>query len=87
LLPTGPSLGWGHWAVCKSGIYFLDYEAEPRPSIEFYSFLTRRISPVLTFEKQPARLQPSLSARADGKTVYYTQYDREGVIKMIEVSR
>jgi Tol biopolymer transport system component len=44
-----PQLGfWGHWAVSEAGIYFLDFEAEPRPTIEFYRFATRRISPVLT---------------------------------------
>ncbi len=77
---------WGHWAVTRDGLYLLDIEAEPRPSIEFYSFATRRITPVLTFSKQPARLQPSLSATMDGKTIYYTQYDRQSVIKMIEFS-
>jgi dipeptidyl aminopeptidase/acylaminoacyl peptidase len=81
-----PQVGfWGHWAVTEAGIYFLDFEAEPRPTIEFYRFADRRISSVLTLEKQPARLQPSLSATLDGKTVYYTQYDRESVIKMMEI--
>ena len=83
-----PQLGfWGHWAVSKSGIYFLDNEAEQGPTIEFYSFATQRISPVLTLEKQPARLQPSLSATADGKTIYYTQSESQSVIKMMEISQ
>ena len=83
-----PQLGfWRHWAVCKSGIYFLDFEAEPRPGIEFYAFASRRTSHVLTFEKQPVRLEPSLSATADGKTLYFSQYDRESVIKMMEISQ
>jgi hypothetical protein len=82
-----PQIGfWGYWAVTEAGIYFLDFEAEPRPSIDFYSFVTRRISPVLALEKKPARLQASLSTTADGKTLYYTQNDREGVIKMMEIS-
>jgi Tol biopolymer transport system component/DNA-binding winged helix-turn-helix (wHTH) protein len=81
-----PQLGfWGHWAVCEAGIYFLDLEVDPRPTIEFYGFATRRISPVLTLEKQPARQQPSLSATANGKTVYYTQYDRQSVIKLMDI--
>jgi Tol biopolymer transport system component/DNA-binding winged helix-turn-helix (wHTH) protein len=82
-----PQLGfWGHWAVCPSGLYFLDVEAEPRPTIEFYRFPTRRISPILMFEKQPGRLQPSLSTTADGRTVYYMQFDLQSVIKMMELS-
>ena len=78
---------WGHWAVSEAGIYFLDFEADPRPTVEFYSFATRRVSPVFTLEKQPARQQPSLSATADGKTIYYTQYDRQSVIKLMEIAR
>ena len=34
-----------------------------------------------------ARLQPSLSATMDGRTIYYTQYDRQSVIKMMEFAR
>jgi Tol biopolymer transport system component/DNA-binding winged helix-turn-helix (wHTH) protein len=80
-----PQLGyWGHWAVSTFGLYLLDTEAEPTPAIEFYRFATRRISPVLTLEKRPARQQPSLSATADGRTVYYTQYDRQSVIKLMD---
>ncbi len=82
-----PQIGfWGYWAVTQAGIYFLDFEAEPRPSIDFYSFVTRRISRVVALEKKPARLQASLSVTPDGKTLYYTQNDRESVIKMMDIS-
>jgi len=83
-----PQVGfWGHWAVTRTGLYLLDADAEPRPRIEFYDFATRRISPVLTLEKRPLRLYPSLSATADGRTIYYTQYDYQSVIKMMEIAR
>ena len=82
-----PQVGyWGHWAMTWAGLYVLNTDAEPRPTIEFYRFATRRISSVLTLEKQPARQHPSLSATADGKTIYYTQYDRQSVIKLMEFS-
>ena len=58
--------------------------SKPHPTIDFYNFATGKISPVLTFDERPARLQPSLSATADGKTLYFTQYDRQSVIKMME---
>ena len=77
---------WGHWAVTKTGLYLLNREADAAPRIEFYDFATRHISPVLTLEKRPLRLCPSLSATADGRTIYYTQYDRQSVIKMMEIS-
>jgi Tol biopolymer transport system component/DNA-binding winged helix-turn-helix (wHTH) protein len=82
-----PQVGyWGHWALTQDGLYLLNTDAEPRPTIEFYRFATRRISSVLTLEKQAARQHPSLSATADGKTIYYTQYDRQSVIKLMEFS-
>ncbi len=80
-----PQLGfWGHYAATATGLYVLDYDAEPHPTIDFYNFATQKISPVLTLDERPARLQPSLSATADGKTLYFTQYDRQSVIKMME---
>lgn len=77
---------WGHWATTKAGLYLLNAGAQPRPRIEFYDFATRRTSPVLTLEKWPLRLQPSLSATADGRTIYYTQYDQQSVLKLMEIS-
>ena len=83
-----PQVGyWGHFAVTEAGLYVLDAEADPRPTILFYRFATQRLTPVLTLEQRPARLQPSLSATRDGRTLYYTQYDRQSVIKMMEFAR
>jgi Tol biopolymer transport system component/DNA-binding winged helix-turn-helix (wHTH) protein len=82
-----PQFGyWGYWAISEPGLYFLDLAAEPRPTIEFYRFSTRRTSPVLTLEQRPEREEPSLSATIDGRTLYYTQHDRQNVIKMMEIS-
>lgn len=82
-----PQLGyWGHWAVTREGLYVLNTDADPRPEIEFYRFSTGRSAAVLALDKRPARLQPSMSASADGKTIYYSQYDRQSVIKMMEFS-
>ena len=75
---------WGHWAVTESGLYLLDADAEPRPTIEFYSFATRRITRVLSLEQKPSDWQPSLSASRDGRTVFYTQTDPQSAIKMVE---
>jgi dipeptidyl aminopeptidase/acylaminoacyl peptidase len=75
---------WGHWAVTESGLYLLDADAEPRPTIEFYSFATRRITRVLSIEQKPSAWQPSLSASRDGRTVFYSQSDPQSAIKMVE---
>jgi Tol biopolymer transport system component/DNA-binding winged helix-turn-helix (wHTH) protein len=82
-----PQFGyWGYWAMGELGLYFLDLAAEPRPTIEFYRFATRRTSPVLALDHRPEREEPSLSATRDGRTLYYTQHDRQNVIKMMEIS-
>ena len=83
-----PQLGyWGHFAVTQSGLYFLDADADPRPAVDFYRFASGRTSLALALEQRPARLQPSLSATPDGKTLYYTQYDRQSVLKLMEFAR
>jgi Tol biopolymer transport system component/DNA-binding winged helix-turn-helix (wHTH) protein len=78
---------WGHWAVTRTGLYLLDAEAEPRPRIEFYDFQTQRISTVLSLEKRPAWYEAGLSATADGRTIYYNQWDLQSVIKIMQFSR
>ena len=50
---------WGHWAVTEGGLYLLNADAEPRPTIEFYSFATRRITPVLCLKRAPALGTPA----------------------------
>jgi hypothetical protein len=83
-----PQVGyWGHWAVTQDGLYLLNADAEPRPGIEFYRFATRHITSVFTMEMQPARQQSSLSASRDGRTLYYTQYDGQSGIKLMEFAR
>ena len=80
-----PQVGyWGKWSVTESGLYLLDADAEPRPTIEFYSFATRHITPVLSLETSTIAWQPSLSASRDGRTLFYTQYDPQSVIRMVE---
>ena len=78
---------WGHWAQTAWGIYVLNADSDSGPRIEFYDFATRDSRPVLSFEKHPLAAFPSLSATADGKTLYYTQGDQQSVIKMMEFSR
>ena len=75
---------WGYWGITRVGLYLLNTGAELGSRIEFYSFTTRRASPVFTLAKGPWYLQSSLSASADGKTIYYVQFDRQSVIKMME---
>ncbi len=80
-------LYWGLWALTKPGIYFVNADAEPTARIEFLDFTTRRISPVLFLEKNVPWAEPSLSATADGKTIYYSLSESSSVIKLMEIPR
>jgi hypothetical protein len=75
---------WGHWAVTESGLYLLDADAEPGPTIGFYSFATRRITPVISLQDKPNSWHAGLSASRDGRTVFYSQVDPQSAIKMVE---
>jgi Tol biopolymer transport system component len=80
-----PQIGyWGVWAVTDAGLYLLDADAEPRPTIQFYSFATHAISSVFPLEKTPSAWQPSLSASQDGRTVFYSQWDPQSAVKLME---
>jgi Tol biopolymer transport system component len=75
----------GAWAVWEQGVYFLNPEARPHLSIEFYSFATERTSRVSTFEKEMFWSGPGLTATADGRWILYAQNDQtEGDIMLVE---
>ena len=86
VLADQPKFGyWGAWALTEDGIYYLDAEADPRPTIMFYRFSNRSVSRVLTPEEYTYRWEGTLSAARDGRALYYTQGDEQTIIKMIEL--
>ncbi len=68
---------WGYWAVVDEGIYFLNAEAKPRPTIEFFRFATRRATRVFVPEKDPVYGAPGLALSPDGRWILYAQVDQE----------
>jgi Tol biopolymer transport system component/DNA-binding winged helix-turn-helix (wHTH) protein len=75
---------WGHWAETESGIYVIDINTDSGPRIEFHEFASHKSRTVLAYEQQPLPAFPSLAATKDGKTIYYTQWDQQSVIKLME---
>jgi Tol biopolymer transport system component/DNA-binding winged helix-turn-helix (wHTH) protein len=63
---------WGHFAVTDTGIYLLDSEAAPKPTLMFYNFQTRLLTPVLQLE-YPAPAASNLAASRDGRTLWSAQ--------------
>ncbi len=63
---------WGHFAVTDAGLYLLNSEATPKPSIMYYDFKTHRLTSVLQLE-DPAPTAPNLAASRDGRTLWSAQ--------------
>lgn len=69
---------WRSWAVVERGIYFITAETPNRPSIEFFSFATDRVTQVATLESPIPRGIPGISVSPDGRWLLYTQLDQSG---------
>ncbi len=76
LIPELKQAGyWRSWGVLEQGIYFIAKEMSPRRTIQFYSFATRHVTPLLTIEKDPLYFQPGLTISPDGRLLLYAQRD------------
>ena len=75
---------WGHFAVTDSGIYLLDVDAMPRPTIMYYSIQTRKLMPVLQMEEQPFPWVANLSASRDGRILLFEQWAPQSQVVMVE---
>jgi Tol biopolymer transport system component len=62
---------WGNFAVVDSGIFFVPKE---KGAIQFFDFATRQVKTIAKVDKP---ITFGLTATADGRTVLYTQTDRE----------
>ncbi len=69
---------WGGWAVVDKGIYFINPEAKPRATIEFFSFATRRITRIALLEREPLQWFSNLAISPDGRWILYSQLDQGG---------
>ncbi len=75
----------GLWAMIDKGLYFVNLNATPHPTIEFYNFATSRSTKVATVEKDLQLVYPSLAVSPDGRSLLYVQTDRlESDIMVVE---
>jgi Tol biopolymer transport system component len=68
---------WGNFAVVESGIYYVPPQ---KKEIDFYDFGSRKSTLVRALEKRP---EFGLTATPDGKTLLFTQVDRESTELML----
>jgi hypothetical protein len=73
---TEGSLYW-FWRITKTGIYFVDNNAKPLPTIKFFDLAARQVKVVAQLEDQ-AWGGPGLSISPDGATAMYSQVENSG---------
>lgn len=84
-LTETPHLGyWGHFAVADSGLYLVDSSTEPGPTIFYYDFQHRRLTPALMLKQNAQPGAAGLSSSRDGRTLIYTQFESRSSIMMAE---
>jgi Tol biopolymer transport system component/DNA-binding winged helix-turn-helix (wHTH) protein len=66
--------GAADFAVTAGGLYLLDAEAAPGPTIMYYNRRTSRLSPVYIPKQVPEGGGSSLSSSRDGRTLVFAQW-------------
>jgi len=75
----------GLWAMIDKGLYFVNLNATPHPTIEFFNYATKRSTKVATVEKDLQLVYPSLAVSPDGRSLLYVQTDSlESDIMVVE---
>jgi Tol biopolymer transport system component len=64
------------WGLLKKGIFFIAPGTE-RCTVYFFSFTTRRVTPLLTLDKWPPSDLPSLAISPDGRALLHMRVDHE----------
>jgi Tol biopolymer transport system component/DNA-binding winged helix-turn-helix (wHTH) protein len=64
---------WAHFSVAEAGIYLLNGDTRPRPTIMFYNFQTHRPMPVHQLDEQTYPWSQDFSASRDGRTIFFAQ--------------
>ncbi|MBS1806730.1 MAG: serine/threonine-protein kinase [Acidobacteria bacterium] len=65
----------GYWAVLEQGIYFLNAQANPPSTIEFFSFATNRSTQLAVIEKEVTLPVPGFAVSPDGRWLLLTLMD------------
>lgn len=85
LVTAAPRLyDFGAWAVTETGLYLLDGDFLPRPTIEFYDFKTRKLTPIIQVEKWCYQTDRSLDASRDGRIMLYVQCQEQNALAIVD---
>lgn len=73
---------FGLWSPADKGIYFVNREAEPGPTIELFEFATGEVSYVAVLEHPPLNFW--LSVSPDEQWILYAREESESDIMLVE---
>lgn len=65
------------WGLLRRGIYFISKEPGPRQTVRFFSFATRKVTPLLAVEGEPIWEYPDVALSPDGRTLLVARLDQE----------
>jgi Tol biopolymer transport system component len=68
---------WGSWVAVDDGIYFVDTFVQPHGAISFYDMVSRRVTRVLVFDREPDSWDVGLAVSPDGRWVLYGLVDSQ----------
>jgi Tol biopolymer transport system component len=81
-LPTG--IDPKSWALVEHGIYFLDRDAPPGPTIKFFDFASQQLTQIAQFEKDPFGALSYFAVSPDGQWFLYTVTNSPRDIMLVE---
>jgi Tol biopolymer transport system component len=65
----------GFWALQDQGVYFVNPDATPNATIEYFNFATNRKTKVADIEKNLQLVYPSLAVSPNGQSLLFVQAD------------
>lgn len=82
--PEKPVLGLEHfdhiyrsWGIARQGIYFISKQPGPRQTVRFFSFATRKASPLLALEGELIWNSPNVALSSNGRRLLVVRLDHE----------
>ncbi len=72
-----PDADWGNWDVSGDGIYSIQRGKQGVAAIEYLDFATRAVRTIYVMPKLPVYAGHGLSLSPDGKSLLFSQVDRD----------
>jgi Tol biopolymer transport system component len=65
------------WGILNQGIYFMSRDEAQYQTVRFFSFANRRVTSLVTLDKQPIWDYPDVALSSDGRQLLYANLDQE----------